>query len=175
LFRASELSLDAATANFSLRRVIPISIFIDGDSEKSDELGRRLSEEVKRALEDAEYDEAFEWGPFTGSWFTTIFGKGRAPEDAPALKRRLERLEARLKSFGKTIPEETFAGLDVVIIVGMTAIEIVGAGVIATALPFTIPIVVIEHILHVAKGAEIALAIHALIEAHRRSRGKFKF
>jgi hypothetical protein len=175
LFRASELSLDPSTASFSLRRVVPISIFIEGDSEQIDEMGRIFSQEVRRALEDAGYDEALELGPFAGSKFTMFFAKGRRPEDGDSFKRWLEQLGVRFAAFGKTIPKEVFAGLKVVMIVGTKVIGVVGPAAVAMTLPFTIPIAVIEYIMLAGEAAEIALAIHELIDAHRRSKGIFHF
>ena len=99
LFRASTLSLDPSTTDFALRRVIPISIYIGHDTrgkyKDSPDVADDLRNEIIGIMTDAGYPPVAEWGPFYGSYFITLFGRGEKPESGPTVQKHLRDLGAR--------------------------------------------------------------------------------
>src|SRR5262245_13204235 len=90
LFRASHLSLDPSTTDFALRRVIPISIYVDGALLPG--MAENLTGEIKRIMTEDGYPPFGQWGPFYGSSFITLFGRGEKPESGPSVQKRLKDL-----------------------------------------------------------------------------------
>jgi hypothetical protein len=160
LFRASHLSLDPSTTDFALRRVIPISIYIDGDFPG---VAEDLSDEIRRIMTEAGYPPVGAWGPFYGSYFITLFGRGEKPESGLSVQKHLKDLGSRFLGLKERIP----AGVWAVMVIGTAVIEIAGAAAVASvvsaALPVSVPVVVFEYVAHTVAATEAIEAVcHAL-------------
>ncbi len=163
LFVASRYSLDPATADFMLRRTVPITIYIDGDYDGLSDLAANLKDEVAQIMEKLGYPKVGEWGPFDGSFLSTIFGRGTVPELGRSLQKRLLELRDRLLGLKEKIPPKALKGIRVVLLVGTLVVEIVGAGTFAAALPFAVPVVVIEAIAITVHSADAVDAIRQML------------
>jgi hypothetical protein len=145
LFQASQYSLDPSTADFMLRRVVPITIYIDGDYEGLTEVAENLENEIVRILAEAGYTQVGAWGPFSGSHLTTIFGKGENWESGPQVLQHLRDLGDQLRQL--KVPPEAVAGVRVVLVVGTLVIHLASLGAAAaTVLSFTLPVGVIAYL-----------------------------
>ena len=80
LFRASSYSLNSETADFRLRRTIPITIFVDGDYEDIGAVAADLQDRAIEILASSGYKLVGQWGPHEGSYLITLFGQGKDPE-----------------------------------------------------------------------------------------------
>jgi hypothetical protein len=153
LFRASELSSNARTADFRLRRTVPITIFIDGeDGALSDDVVATVLE----ALESAGYPSVGEWGPFYGSYLSIRFGFGDEPELGGSFIDHLKDLSrdigVRLKQLYDSKPVQ---GIVIIVIVGEIGIRIVGeAAVVATFPAAAVPILAIEYLALTTAGLD---------------------
>jgi hypothetical protein len=163
LFRASHYSLDPATADFMLRRVVPITIYIDGDYEGLTDVANDLRTEITRIMAEIGYPQVGEWGPFYGSHLTTIFGQGAEWESGPSVLRHLRDLSGQLLRLKERVPPEAAAGIRIVLVVGAFVVHLAGPAAIAAVLPVTVPVVVIEYVaLAVGAGESIEAIRHAL-------------
>jgi len=164
LFRASHLSFDPSTADFSLRRVVPISILVEGDPDRVSEVAEQFRKGLEGVMEEAGYPAVDgTWGPFPGSWFITIFGKGNHPETGPSFHQKVQRIADRVLMYARTHRRELLAGIRIVILVGNLVVSIAGAGAVAAVLPAMIPVQVIECVHYVAEAADVVWEIcHAL-------------
>lgn len=135
LFRASQYSLDPATADFMLRRVVPVTIYIDGDDDGLTEVADVLRSDIARIMGEMGYPEVGKWGPFSGSFLTTIFGLGKDPESGWSVLRRIQDLRDKLLLLESRVPPEVGRSIRVVIVVGAFVIHYMGAGAVAAALP----------------------------------------
>jgi hypothetical protein len=167
LYRASALSSDVATADLSLTRILPVSVFLDGDQGRLENLLGSLLEEVRNALATVGYEEAYVLEPSSSSLFTAVFGKSTRPKDGSEFKRDQANIASRIAHWWDSLPAETKAGLRLVLVVASVTIEVVGAGVIATALPIMIPVSALELVVRVHLVTEVAEAVHKLVEAHQ--------
>src|SRR4051812_22128967 len=88
-FAASRLSAAATTAPFELRRVFPISIYVEGNGDGGVEFAESIKEALPEFLEPFGYRVVGEWGPFYGSYFTTLFAQSREEELGRSFDERL--------------------------------------------------------------------------------------
>ncbi len=145
LFQASQYSLDQSTADFMLHRVVPITIYIDGDYEGLAEVAEYLENEIVRIMTEAGYPRVGAWGPFSGSHLTTIFGKGENWESGPQVLEHLRDLSDQLLQL--KVPPEAAAGIRVVLVVGTWVIHLATLGAAAaTVLSFPVPVGVIAYV-----------------------------
>jgi hypothetical protein len=164
LFRASQYSLDPATADFMLRRVVPVTIYIDGDDDGLTNVANDLRNDIARIMGEMGYPEVGKWGPFSGSFLTTIFGQGRDPESGWSVLRRIQDLKDKLLLLQSRVPPAAGRGIRVVMVVGAFVIHYMGYGVVAAALPVTIPIVAIEFVALAVGAGECIEAIRHLLK-----------
>jgi len=169
LFRASQYSADPSTAGFKLRRVVPITIYIDGDYEGLAELAEVLSGEIGSMMTEKDYPQVGEWGPFEGSYLTTKFGLGTAAEYGKSfLRNSLGLGGSLLKRLQELVPPAAKGRIWCVMVIGGYVIEVIGATALAAALPVTIPPIVLE-------GVALAIAAPHVIEAFREALGIDQF
>jgi len=95
LIQASIYSLDDETSRFRAPRVLPITICVDAGS-LSKKLGEAIAHEAQALLKEHGYSETYQWGPFEGSHFTTIFGTGDELEHGNELRRKQETIAGEL-------------------------------------------------------------------------------
>ena len=169
LFRASRYSLDPTTADFMLRRVIPITLFIDyveGDVEGMFDVTEDFTAGIKETLANCGYPSIGEWGPFYGSHLITIFGKGDKPELGDPFVERIKSMGSQMYALKNKIPPETRERIYGCLVLGGHAI--VFAAPVATAiLPFTVPLVVFDCIASTVGAAEVIEAVrHVLRPGH---------
>jgi hypothetical protein len=173
LFRASHYSLDPATSDFMLQRTVPITIYIDGNYDGLADLAAVLKDDAARIMTEFGYPQVGEWGPFEGSYLTTIFGRKEEPELGWSLLKSLPELSERLLVLKNRIPQEAWSSIRAVMIVGTLVVHLIGAGALAAALPVAVPIVVIEYVaLAVEAGESIEAIRHVLRLGPIFSRGK---
>jgi hypothetical protein len=169
LFRASERSLDPATAAFPLTRIFPITIYVDADEDAGvdvADIGRQIKDEAIRLLGEAGYEVLeVEWGPFSGSHVITIFGRTSEQELGSALFDRLRQVSRRLAEFADHIP----AAIKICLAVGTFAIVIVGHDKVATA--FDLPIQAIVLVEAVEPSIAIAESIGKLFLKNQAKKG----
>ena len=164
LFRASHYSLDPATADFMLRRIVPITIYVDGDYDARAELADDLRGEAVRMMTEIGYPQVGEWGPFSGSFLTTIFCQGKQPELGRSVLQHLQDLSGHLLRFlEERIPRTAMASIRVVMVVGTFVVHLVGPAAVAAALPVTVPIVVIEYVALAVEAGESFEAIRNVL------------
>ena len=123
LFRASHYSLDPVTADFMLRRVVPITIYIDGDYEGLAEVADDLRNEIARIMAEDGYLQVGEWGPFYGSYLTTIFGQEEKWESGPQVLKHLQVLSSKLLHLKDRVSPEAAKRIRVVLVVGAFVLE----------------------------------------------------
>jgi hypothetical protein len=181
LFQAARHSLDPVTGDFMLRRVVPITIYIDGVHEGLADVADDLREETLRILAEVGYPQVGEWGPFNGSYVTTIFGKGEQWEIGFSFQRNLLALKSRLLHLSERIPPQVAGSIRVVMVVGTLVIHLAGPAAVAATLPVTIPIVALEYAALTVEAFESVEAIRHLLnlnlpsEGFPRKGGKFTF
>lgn len=142
LFRASSYSLNSETADFRLRRTIPITIFVDGEYEGIGAIAADLKDRAIKILASSGYILVGQWGPHKGSYLITLFGQGKEPETGSSLlTKTFPELIHRLRGLIETIPEAARKGIQVGFIVGTSVIGLLG---FLGALPATIPVMVLE-------------------------------
>src|SRR3989442_6910967 len=76
LFRSSAISLDPAAADLMLRRVLPITLYVDGDYDDLTAVAESLREDIVAMLAENGYRLVGALGPITGAFLTTLFGQG---------------------------------------------------------------------------------------------------
>jgi hypothetical protein len=163
LFRASQYSLDPATSDFMLQRTVPITIYIDGDYDGLADLATVLRTEAVRIMTEIGYPQIGEWGPFQGSYLTTIFGRNEKPELGWSLLENLLVLKKRLLTLKEMIPEEARTSIRAVLIVGTFVVNLIEFGAVAAALPVTVPIIVIHCVALATEAGESIKAIHDVL------------
>lgn len=175
LFRASSYSLNSVTADFMLRRTIPITIFVDGDYEEIGTVAADLKDRAIEILASSGYILVGQWGPHEGSYLITLFGQAKEPERGSSLlEETFPELSDRFRALSEYIPEVARRGIRVFFIVGTTVIPLLA---FAGALPPTVPFMVLEGI---ALCYDNARAIEELRSAlgsggfDRRHPGKFE-
>src|SRR3989442_2360130 len=89
LFRSSAISLDPAAADLMLRRVLPITLYVDGDYEDLAAVAESLRDDIVAMLADNGYRLVGSWGPIAGSFLTTIFGMGDKPESGRTFSEKI--------------------------------------------------------------------------------------
>jgi len=139
LFLASRYSLDPATADFMLCRTVPVTIYVDGDSDDLVDVADDLKREATQIMEELGYPQVGECGPLYGSFFATLFGRGNEPELGPSFHSHISKLRDRLHALREKIPRKD--GIRVVMVVGTTVLHMVG---VFMAPPVAVPIIVIE-------------------------------
>ena len=95
LIQASIYSLDNETSRFIAPRVLPIAICVDAGS-LSKKFGEAFAHEAQALLKEYGYSETYQWGPFEGSHFTTIFGTGEELENGDTLRHKQETIASEL-------------------------------------------------------------------------------
>lgn len=95
LIQASIYSFDDDTRGFHAPRVLPITICVDAGTQ-SNRIGEALAHEAYALLKEYGYSETYQWGPFEGSHFITIFGTGDELEDGDTLKQKQETMANEL-------------------------------------------------------------------------------
>jgi hypothetical protein len=95
LIQASIYSFDYELGPIQAPRVIPITIFVDA-GQLSRNLGEAIAHEAHALLKEYGYSQTFQWGPFEGSHFTTIFGTGDELEDGPTLTEKARKVANEL-------------------------------------------------------------------------------
>jgi hypothetical protein len=164
LFRASECSLDTATADFSLHRTIPITIYIDGEYEGLAEVADDLKGEIARLMADIGYPQVGEWGPSYGSYFAILFGRGSKPESGNSVLRHLKDLSGRLLALKDRIPPGARETIRFVLVVGPYVVHVFGgAAALAAVLPVAVPIAAIECVVLAAETGAVAIEMSALL------------
>lgn len=169
-FKASELSADAATAEFPLHRVVPITMFIDADPDRVYEAERFVAETVSRVLEAEDFEQVFLYGPHTASSFGIGFWRSKDPHDGPSFSAKCKRITAELGSKLKEALPDLGEGGEIIILVGSVVLHVAGETAIAAVLPATIPIAVIHAIIVVHDGATAAVVAHKMFKRHRRKK-----
>jgi hypothetical protein len=155
LFTASRLSQDASTAAYKLRRIVPISIFVDGESDDETAQGDWIKDQVNSILSDigAGFDVVGEWGPFYGSYFTTLFAQSREEELGRSFDERVLDVVRGVGHLTTKVPK----GVRVVLLVGAF---VVSAGVVPEAL---VAIGALHHIALTVEGAEVVHAVSEIL------------
>ena len=137
LFRASSISLDSATADFMLRRTIPITIFVDGDYEDIGTVAADLKDRAIEILASSGYVVVGQWGQHEGSYLITLFGQGKEPERGSSLlEETFPELSDRFRALSEYIPEAARDRIRVFFIVGVSVITLLAW---VGAFPPTIP------------------------------------
>jgi hypothetical protein len=159
LFVASRYSLDPATADFMLRRTVPITIYIDGDYDGLSDLAANLKDEVAQIMEQSGFPTVGD-----GSFLSTIFGGGTVPELGASLQKRLLELRDRLLGLKEKIPPEALEGIRVVLLVGTLVINVVTPGAVAALLPFSVPVMALELIAISVESEEVIEAVGKMLK-----------
>jgi len=129
-FQAAIYSLDAQTEAFLLRRTVPVSLYLQSDDAGDDrtyELVEEFRSQVQRVFEAHGYVVLpDEWGPFWGSAFITIFGRGEREELGGTFRDHLADMTKDLNQWVKGLPP----GVRLTVIFGSAVVGT--AGMIAT-------------------------------------------
>jgi hypothetical protein len=125
------LSLDEQTAPYLLRRTVAASFYLktdeSDDNDRSFELVEAFREQVQRVFESHGYAvQPDEWGPFWGSAFITIFGRGEREELGGTFREHLADMTRDLNQWVKSLPP----GIRLTVIIGSAVIGT--AGMVAT-------------------------------------------
>jgi hypothetical protein len=147
-----------------LRRIVPVTIYVDGEYDGLAEVANDLKGEVSRIMGESGYPQVGEWGPFTGSFLSTIFCQGRVAESGQSVLQNLQKLKSRLQILNERIPPEARVGIRVVMLVGELVVLVVGAPAVAAALPVVVPVEVIDYISRVVGAAEIIESVREVLK-----------
>ncbi len=164
LFRSSAISLDPATADLMLRRVLPITLYVDGDYDDLTAVAESLRDDIVAMLADHGYRLVGSWGPITGSFLTTIFGLGDKHESGRTFSEKIRALRGHTVWLHKKIPPAAIQGIRVILVVGTMVVHLAGVGAVASALPFTIPLIAIEYIANAVSIGESVEEVQHLLE-----------
>ena len=94
LIQASIYSLDGEISGLWEARVLPIAICVDAGG-LSKKFGEAIAHEAQALLREHGCSETYQWGPFEGSHFTTIFGTGDELENGGTFTEKQETMQKK--------------------------------------------------------------------------------
>ena len=160
LFRASEISLDEDTADFEMRRTFPILVYVDGpDQDQVEQFAEDFRGKIEELLRSRRYPKSGQWGPITGSDFTTIFGTGDHAELGGSLTAHLRDICRAVIELKESVPPQ----ITLIVVVGTLVLHVAGPIILSKLPVATIPIKVFEYIANIHHGVDIVEAVRAVL------------
>jgi hypothetical protein len=138
-FQAALYSLAEPTSPFPLRRTVAVSLYVTADSEHADDQAFEVVESFRARVAEILASRGYslladQWGPFWGSGFITLFGRGEHEELGGSFRDHLADMTRDLSQWIKGMPP----GLKITVAVGSA---VIGSGLLGTISPMALCLV----------------------------------